>query len=312
MTKALLHNLGSSLSFGRLSLKAKVLWPMLLAASDDQGRGIAEADAVKWYLCPNVPEITVDDVPGLLGEMVAMHMIMLYPAGDVCQVYQVVRWWEYQQLRWARPSRFDPPDGWTDRIRYSNRGEMYKNDGWETTGGFDAMTEADAKLISGQSPDHDTPENCTENSTENNADFQPNLTQPNSTQPNLTPSLQAEDAPPAPETRTITPGPEPQKPAPTLTPQEVDAYLATPDPALLAQWPTLRLEMQGQVTRDMYDQWIAPLQPLVMRDHTAFFCHPTTFGQEWCTSRLKVMIDRTVRSIVPDSMGAAVLVGGTP
>ena len=120
------------------------------------------------------------------------------------------------------------------------------------------------------------------------------------------------DAPPAPETRTITPGPEPQKPAPTLTPQEVDTYLATPDPVLLEKWPTLRQEMQGQVTRDMYDQWIAPLQPLVMRDHTAFFCHPTTFGQEWCTSRLKVMIDRTVRSIMPDSMGAAVLVGGIP
>jgi len=123
------------------------------------------------------------------------------------------------------------------------------------------------------------------------------------------------DAAPVPvlaKTVPITPGPEPQKPAPALTQQEVDAYLATPDPVLLEHWPTLRLEMQGQVTRDMYDQWIAPLRPLVMRDHTAFFCHPTTFGQEWCTSRLKVMIDRTVRSIVPDSMGAAVLVGGIP
>lgn len=43
MTKALLHELGKSLSFGRLSLKAKVLWPMLLSTSDDQGRGTAEA-----------------------------------------------------------------------------------------------------------------------------------------------------------------------------------------------------------------------------------------------------------------------------
>lgn len=118
------------------------------------------------------------------------------------------------------------------------------------------------------------------------------------------------DAPPA-IIRITDPPPEP-KPPPTLTQQEVDAYLETPDPVLMEHWPTLKLELQGQVTHDMYEQWIAPLRPLAMRDHTAFFCHPTTYGQEWCTSRLKPMIDRTVRAIVPDSMGSAVLVGAQP
>ena len=161
MTKALLHELGKSLSFGRLSLKAKVLWPMLLASSDDQGRGLAEPDAVKWYVCPNVPEIVVDDVAGLLGEMCAQNMIVTYDT-ERGLVYQVVRWWEFQQLRWARHSRYPAPPHWTDRIRYSNRGDLHTEQ-WDQDGGF-----------------------CTENCTENPRDFQPNLTQPNSTQPNLT------------------------------------------------------------------------------------------------------------------------------
>jgi len=136
MSKRLLHELGHSLSFGRLSLKAKVLWPMLLASSDDQGRGLAESDAIKWYVCPNVPEITPDDVPDLLGEMVDQGMILVYEC-ERGSTYQAVRWWEYQQLQWARPSKYTPPEGWTDRIRYSDRGD-YHQIGWDTTGGLSA------------------------------------------------------------------------------------------------------------------------------------------------------------------------------
>lgn len=138
MSKALLHELGRSLSFGRLSLRAKVLWPMLLATSDDQGRGLAEPDTIKWYVCPNVQEIGMDDVPGLLDEMVAQGMIATYDGGERGLVYQIVKWWQYQRLQWARPSMFPAPEGWTDRIRYSDRGDYHENK-WDTTGGFDAQ-----------------------------------------------------------------------------------------------------------------------------------------------------------------------------
>ena len=116
------------------------------------------------------------------------------------------------------------------------------------------------------------------------------------------------DALPAPE-RISDPPPTPKHPT-ALTPQEVDDYLEEPDPVLLGYWPTIKEELRPQMLVKAFEQWIAPLRPLALRDHTAFFCHPTEYGQEWCTSRLKPMIDRTVRSIVPDSMGSAVLVGG--
>ena len=135
MAKALLHELGKSISFGRLSLYGKVLWPMLLASSDDQGRGLAEADAIKWHVCQNVEEITIDQIPDILDEMVRHEMIHLYKDDRNRQLFQIVRWWEYQQLAWAQPSRYDAPGRWIDRIRYqSGKGDCKEN--WDHVGGF--------------------------------------------------------------------------------------------------------------------------------------------------------------------------------
>lgn len=169
MTKALLHELGKSLSYGRLSLLAKVLWPMILSTSDDQGRGTAEADAIKWYVCPNVPEITIDKVPGLLQEMGAQAMIVLYECKRGGLAYQILRWWEYQSLRWARPSRWEAPAQWTDRIRYSDAGQITESN-WDKPGGLPNGTDL-----------HDYIANYTARYTEH----QPNLTQLNLTQPQL-------------------------------------------------------------------------------------------------------------------------------
>jgi hypothetical protein len=165
MTKALLYPLGQSLSYGRLSLLAKVLWPMLLSTSDDQGRGTAEPDAVKWYVCPNVPEITIDNVPALLQELEDQRMILLYNCDRAGLAYQILRWWEYQSLRWARPSKYPAPTNWTDRIRYSDRGNITEKN-WDKEGGLPSDTDAD---------------NYIENYAENCSDNQPNLTQLNLT-----------------------------------------------------------------------------------------------------------------------------------
>jgi len=118
MSNALLHELGRSLSYGRLPLLAKVLWPMLLAASDDQGRGLAEADAVKWYVCQNVPELTLENIPDLFLELEKQGMVHLYANGDGNALYQVVNWWKYQKLKYASPSKYPPPSKWLDRLRY--------------------------------------------------------------------------------------------------------------------------------------------------------------------------------------------------
>ena len=136
MSKALVYELGKSISFGRLSLLGKVLWPMLLAASDDQGRGVADPDVVKWFVCPNVPEITLAHLPAILDEMITQDMICVYRDVRGRSLYQVVHWWEYQQLQWAQPSRYQPPMGWVDRVRTQRRGNGYQEENWNTPGGF--------------------------------------------------------------------------------------------------------------------------------------------------------------------------------
>ena len=136
MGKAIICKLSRSKSFGRLSLKAKVLWPMLLVSCDDQGRGDASPDVVKWYVCPNVNEITQDDVPGLLAEMEAQEMLHVYNGHDGEPLFQIVQWWKYQRPQWAQPSDYPAPEGWTDRVRSNVRGGNYVEENWDTEGGF--------------------------------------------------------------------------------------------------------------------------------------------------------------------------------
>jgi hypothetical protein len=130
----MIYSLGGSKSYGRLSLKAKVLWPMLIAAADDQGRFDAEPDAVKWQVCQNVEEIALDDVPDLLAEMVSQGMLLLY--GDKEPLGQILKWWRYQPMAYARPSKYPAPEGWVDRIRY-RQGEEWTKRHWGCPGGFE-------------------------------------------------------------------------------------------------------------------------------------------------------------------------------
>lgn len=143
MSKALLHELGRSISFGRLSLEAKVLWPMLLASSDDQGRGIADPDVVSWQVCPNVRELDVVTVESALNEMGKQGMLDIYTDERGRKIYQIIRWWEWQQPQWAAPSRFAAPDGWTDRIRYNAKGRTYVEENWKQPGGFEPCVVAE-------------------------------------------------------------------------------------------------------------------------------------------------------------------------
>jgi hypothetical protein len=136
MGKAIICDLQKSKSFGRLSLKAKALWPMLLISCDDQGRGEASPDVVKWYVCPNVPEIAQADIPDLMIEMEAQGMIHLYEDEEGEPIFQVINWWEYQSLQWAQPSKIPAPDGWTDRVRYNVRDGDYIKENWAHPGGF--------------------------------------------------------------------------------------------------------------------------------------------------------------------------------
>jgi len=137
---------------------------MLLAASDDQGRGIAEADVITWEVCPNVPELTIENIPDLLREIEAQGMIYLYVNGEGNSLYQIVNWWKYQKLQWAKPSKYAAPDGWMDRVRMYVRNSGYTVSGWDTTGGFNAeqVVKPEPKEAETDDPDEYPPDDYDE------------------------------------------------------------------------------------------------------------------------------------------------------
>jgi hypothetical protein len=157
--KALIYELGDSWSFGQLSLLAKILWPMLLPASDDQGRGRAHAKYIKWSICQNVDELTIENIPDVLKELEQQGMLYLYGAGGE-QYYQVINWWDHQQMTWAHPSKYPAPVGWVDRIRYNAKGNEQVKENWGKSGGFtngvpssdEAPTQVDTKVDTSKEP----------------------------------------------------------------------------------------------------------------------------------------------------------------
>lgn len=114
-----LPELSHSVPFGRLSLKGKILWIMLLPISDSQGRGLAAAILIKQNACPNVPEISADDIPYLFREMAEQRMIVLYQDSQGRALYQITDWWKCHSKWLAQPSKYQPPAGWQDQVSCS-------------------------------------------------------------------------------------------------------------------------------------------------------------------------------------------------
>lgn len=105
--------------YGRLSIKACALFPLMWANADDQGRLTGEVEEVKYAVCPNIDHIAKADIPELLEELDKNDLIKLYNYNSSnAQAIQMLDWWEVHKPQWAWPSQYPPPEGWQDRLRY--------------------------------------------------------------------------------------------------------------------------------------------------------------------------------------------------
>jgi len=111
------QSLSTDPRYGHLSLRAQVLYPLLWVNCDDQGRISGDPDEIKYAACPSVKEISAEEIPTLLKEMETQGMITVYTTSKT-KAIQMLDWWEEQKLQWAYPSRYTPPPGWTDHLRY--------------------------------------------------------------------------------------------------------------------------------------------------------------------------------------------------
>lgn len=118
--------------YGHLSLKAKVLYPLLWINCDDQGRFSGDSDEIKYAACPSVKEISAEEITTILKEMEAQNLITVFSTSKTKAV-QMLDWWEEQKLQWASPSRYQAPLGWTDHQRYHTSPTEIITENWPPT-----------------------------------------------------------------------------------------------------------------------------------------------------------------------------------
>ena len=115
--------------YGRLSLKACALFPLMWANADDQGRLSGEPEEIKYATCPNIDHITKRDIPKLLEELDKNQLIKVYTTSKT-KAIQMLDWWDVQRLQWAWPSDYPPPDEWQDRLRYKRGAKEVITQNW--------------------------------------------------------------------------------------------------------------------------------------------------------------------------------------
>ena len=127
------QSLSTDPRLGRLSLKAAMLYPLMWINCDDQGRISGDPDEIKYAGCPNIDHIAKVDIPELLKELEKQELIKLYSTSKVNAI-QMLDWWEEQRLQWAYPSRYPPPEGWTDHLRYHPTPKEIITENWPPSG----------------------------------------------------------------------------------------------------------------------------------------------------------------------------------
>jgi len=120
--------------YGRLSLKAIGLFPLMWSNADDQGRLCGDHEEIKYAVCPNIDHITKQDIPGLLKELQDNKLILCYETPKSAAI-QLLDWWEAnQRMQWAWPSDYSPPEGWQDHLRYKRDAKTVFTQSWPVSG----------------------------------------------------------------------------------------------------------------------------------------------------------------------------------
>ena len=135
--------------YGRLSLKACALFPLMWANADDQGRLCGDPEEIKYAACPNIDHITKADVPELLEELAKNDLITVYTTSKT-EAIQILDWWDVHRPQWAWPSQYPPPEGWQDHLRYKKGAKEVVTQGWPVSGETQNSTQVSDETVSGE------------------------------------------------------------------------------------------------------------------------------------------------------------------
>lgn len=139
--------------YGRLSLKAVALFPLMWSNADDQGRLCGDPEEIKYTCCPNIDHITKADIPEIIKELEDNKLLKLYDAPRSPAI-QLLDWWGVHRPQWAWPSEYPPPGGWEDKLRYKKSAKEVVTFNWfssgESSGEQLAFPQVRAPVVSGE------------------------------------------------------------------------------------------------------------------------------------------------------------------
>jgi len=140
--------------YGRLSLKACALFPLVWSNDDDQGRLSGDPEEIKYAVCPNIDHITKADIPELLEELAKNDLIKRYNT-SITEAIQILDWWDIHRPQWAWPSQYPPPEGWQDHLRYKKGAKTVVTQSWpvsgESSGEHTPDSQVSDEAVSGES-----------------------------------------------------------------------------------------------------------------------------------------------------------------
>jgi len=119
--------------YGRLSLKACALFPLMWANADDQGRLCGDPEEIKYATCPNIDHLTKADIPELLEDLAKNDLIKRYNTSKT-EAIQILDWWDVHRPQWAWPSQYPPSEGWQDHLRYKRGAKEVVTENWPISG----------------------------------------------------------------------------------------------------------------------------------------------------------------------------------
>lgn len=136
--------------YGRLSMKAVGLFPLMWSNADDQGRLCGDPEEIKYAVCPNIDHITKQDIPNLLKELQENKLILCYNTPKSAAI-QMLDWWDAnQKMQWAWPSEFQPPEGWQDHLRYKKDAKTVFTLSWPVSSEDTNGTQVSGNNLSGE------------------------------------------------------------------------------------------------------------------------------------------------------------------
>jgi hypothetical protein len=117
-----------------LTVEQRYLFIGLFSNSDDQGRLRAHPSLIRSIVFP-YEDVSLECIEENLKALASAECIHLYSI-DGRTYLQVINWWKYQNPQWAYPSSIPAPEGWIDRVRCREGGEVMTENWNESAGGF--------------------------------------------------------------------------------------------------------------------------------------------------------------------------------